>query len=197
MIRKDMAKQPLAIRSAAAFICLIYGDWLFCKCVSEEIAIAVTGCNNGITVGIFRNVDNGESAVLFDICFRTVCFHLDQFFLRILFAAASIDIFNKDFIFVHRCIFFCFVMWIWIIPVCPLCLLSIMFLCETNMPLFAIVKFDGRLWETKRKISEYPLQQKVVARVLQVQSGPIRRILGGDRCLTKGIPFQIIKRLGK
>ena len=63
--------------------------------------MAITSCNNGITIGICGNVNNRKSAICFDIAFRAVCFDFNQFFLCILFATARIDIFNKNLVFIH------------------------------------------------------------------------------------------------
>ena len=42
-----------------------------------------------------------KSSVFLHICFGAFCFDFNQFFLGILRAAAGIDIFNKNFVFVH------------------------------------------------------------------------------------------------
>ena len=74
---------------------------LFCESVSQKIAMAITSCNNSITIGIFGNVNNGKSSICFDIAFRAIRFHFNQFFLCVLLTAAGIDVFNKNFVFIH------------------------------------------------------------------------------------------------
>ena len=74
---------------------------LFAESVADDIALAVAGDDHLVAVGVFKGIDDGEAAIGFYIGFRAFAFSFNNFADGMLAAAAGIDGFDADFVFVH------------------------------------------------------------------------------------------------
>ena len=74
---------------------------LFTEGIADDITLAIAGDDHLVAVGIFKGIDDGEAAVGLHIGFRAFAFGFNNFADGMLAAAAGIDGFDADFIFVH------------------------------------------------------------------------------------------------
>ena len=78
------------------------------KRVADDRAFAITGGNDGVAGSVFSGIQNGIAALCADIGLGTLRLNLFELLLAVRLAAAGIDGFDQNFIFVHSSCSFLF-----------------------------------------------------------------------------------------